>query len=178
MSKLFVHPITPLLLFSLALTALMIAYVIGGAAPSEAFDIFVSWVWSILAALWVVADARRRDAIPCYDFGLFCYLFFPCSSRVLLLVAGMAWIGGVVCCRRYLDGAVHRCGRDCGGFVRVTFFSAENASVSMLRENVACCRDSCRAGNRQSALRTSSQCQAGAKRIRTAGWPLARGYCA
>jgi hypothetical protein len=77
MRKLLGHPLTPLLLFSVALTALMIAYVIGGAAPSEAFDIFVSWVWSILAALWVVADARRRDTIPCYDFGLFCYLFFP-----------------------------------------------------------------------------------------------------
>jgi hypothetical protein len=75
--KFFVHPLAPLLLFSVALTALLIAYVIGGVVPSETFDILASFVWSILLAWWVVTDARRRESIPCFDFGFFCYVFFP-----------------------------------------------------------------------------------------------------
>ncbi len=75
--KFFVHPLAPLLLFSVALGALLIAYVIGGVVPSETFDILASFTWSILLALWVVADVRRRESIPCFDFGFFCYVFFP-----------------------------------------------------------------------------------------------------
>ena len=75
MGKFVVQPLVPLLLFSVTLTVLLAAYVVRGVAPSETFEILVAWIWSLLLALWVVTDARRRRSIPCYDFGLFCYLF-------------------------------------------------------------------------------------------------------
>ena len=77
MVRIFNHTLAPLLLFSVALTALLIAYLAVGLAPSFTFQFVGSFCWSILLALWIVADARRRMGVPCYDFGFFCYLFLP-----------------------------------------------------------------------------------------------------
>jgi hypothetical protein len=71
------HPFSPLLLFSVAMAALMGAYFAAGLAPSIEFERVASFSWAILLVLWVVADARRRTATPCFDFGLFCYGTLP-----------------------------------------------------------------------------------------------------
>ncbi|MCI0332520.1 MAG: hypothetical protein L0228_04780 [Planctomycetes bacterium] len=71
------HPIAPLLLFSIVLAALLAAYLAVGMSPSTSFEVVASFSWSLLLAFWVVADARRRKGIPCFDFGLFCYVFLP-----------------------------------------------------------------------------------------------------
>lgn len=77
MSKAFVHPLTPLLLFAVALTGLLSTYLALGFSPSTTFEIVVAFSWSLLLACWVVADARRRTGVPCFDFGFFCYVFLP-----------------------------------------------------------------------------------------------------
>jgi hypothetical protein len=46
-------------------------------APSPTFQLVASFCWSLLLAFWIVADARRRNCVPCFDFGFFCYLFLP-----------------------------------------------------------------------------------------------------
>lgn len=33
--------------------------------------------WVPLLAYWVVLDARKGHRIPCFDFGLYCYLLLP-----------------------------------------------------------------------------------------------------
>jgi len=76
-AKVIFHPLAPLLLFSIALTALLATYLLIGFAPSTTFEITASFGWSILLAFWLVADARRRKGVPCFDFGFFCYLFLP-----------------------------------------------------------------------------------------------------
>jgi hypothetical protein len=70
-------PLAPLFFFSLALTALLSICLVAGFAPSATFELVASISWSLLVAFWVVADARRRKCVPCYDFGMFCYLFLP-----------------------------------------------------------------------------------------------------
>jgi hypothetical protein len=97
-------PIVPLLAFSVALSGLLSAYVAIGYVPSATFDIAASFVWTVLLALWIVADARRRMGIPCFDFGLYCYCFMPITvswycirSRgwrgvLLLLAIAGTWI--------------------------------------------------------------------------------------
>jgi hypothetical protein len=75
--KALVHPLTPLALFAVALTGLLTTYLALGLAPSTTFEIVATFSWSLLVAYWVVADARRRTDIPCFDFGFFCYLFLP-----------------------------------------------------------------------------------------------------
>ena len=77
MGKTFVHPLTPLLLFAVALTGMLATYLSLGFVPSTTFEIFAAFCWSLLLAFWVVADARRRTGVPCFDFGFFCYLFLP-----------------------------------------------------------------------------------------------------
>jgi hypothetical protein len=76
-TKYITNPLAPLLTFSLALTALLVTYLAVGLAPSLLFELLASFCWSILVALWIVTDARRRTAVPCFDFGFFCYLFLP-----------------------------------------------------------------------------------------------------
>jgi len=72
-----VHPFLPLLLFSVAHAALLTTYIAAGLEPSYTFQIVASLSWTLLVALWIVADARRHPGIPCFDFGFFCYMFLP-----------------------------------------------------------------------------------------------------
>jgi hypothetical protein len=75
--KIFAHSLTPLVLFSIALSALLTIHLVAGVAPSITFEIAASFSWSVLLALWIVTDARRQKGIPCFDFGFFCYVFLP-----------------------------------------------------------------------------------------------------
>jgi hypothetical protein len=74
---LFIHPLAPLVLFAIALAALLTSYAATGLWPSKSFEVVAAFGWSLLLAIWVVADARRRKLIPCFDFGFFCYVFMP-----------------------------------------------------------------------------------------------------
>jgi hypothetical protein len=69
--------LTPLLLFSLIASALYAAYLFAGRTPTQTFDLVVQLSWALLLVFWVVVDARQGHRIPCFDFGLFCYLFLP-----------------------------------------------------------------------------------------------------
>jgi hypothetical protein len=71
------HPLAPLLLFSVLASALFATYVFAGRAPSLTFEAVVQLGWGLLLAFWVVVDARAGHRIPCFDFGLFCYLLLP-----------------------------------------------------------------------------------------------------
>lgn len=100
--RLLLHPLAPLIGFSLALTAFYVGYLLAGYAPSNLFLTLTSLVWGLLLPMWVVADARRSCAVPCFDFGFLCWLALPVSlpwycfwSRgwrgafVLFLIAGL-----------------------------------------------------------------------------------------
>ena len=77
MRRFLVHPLSPLLLFSFISTAFYIVYLTLGRVPSEAFEVLVSFGWTLLLGLWIVSDARRSKRTPCFDFGLFCFMFLP-----------------------------------------------------------------------------------------------------
>jgi hypothetical protein len=47
------------------------------AAPN--FDVVSAVSWEVLSILWVVADARGRRVVPCFEFGFLCLVFFPIS---------------------------------------------------------------------------------------------------
>jgi hypothetical protein len=67
MSKVISHPLAPLFLFSVALSSLLSAYLMAGFAPSATFEFAATFSWMLLLAFWLVADARRRSATPCFD---------------------------------------------------------------------------------------------------------------
>jgi hypothetical protein len=71
-------PLAPLLAFSIALAAILTVSLIAGVSLSETSGLIVAFCWSLLVAFWVLADARRRGCVLCFDFGLYCYLFLPC----------------------------------------------------------------------------------------------------
>jgi hypothetical protein len=75
--RLIFHPFAPLVLFSGVLALLFTTYLTLGVAPSPDFEAVVAVMWSLLFATWVLADTRRRQSLPCYDFGFFCYVFMP-----------------------------------------------------------------------------------------------------
>jgi hypothetical protein len=73
----FFHPLTPLLLFALISSALLTTYRAVGMAPSPSFEMSAGVFWGLLLAFWVVADARHRTGVPCFDFGFLCWVFLP-----------------------------------------------------------------------------------------------------
>jgi hypothetical protein len=73
----FLHPLTPLVAFSFVFSALISAYFVAGYTPTDRIQVLGAIIWALLLAWWIVADARRREGIPCFDFGFFCYLFLP-----------------------------------------------------------------------------------------------------
>jgi hypothetical protein len=68
-----------------AFSAFQIVYVVAGVATSEAADRLNSVGLALAFVLWVVADARRRRCVPCYDFGFLVAVFFPVSLLWYLL---------------------------------------------------------------------------------------------
>jgi hypothetical protein len=77
MRRVFTHSLAPLFFFSIALSAILTFYLAAGLAPSPSFEIVASFGWSLLLAIWIVSDARRRSGIPVFDFGFYCYVFLP-----------------------------------------------------------------------------------------------------
>ena len=77
MRQLIFHPLAPLLLFTLIASALFAAYPAAGIDSSPTFVAVVQLIWGLLLACWVVVDARKERRIPCFDFGIFCYVLLP-----------------------------------------------------------------------------------------------------
>jgi hypothetical protein len=77
LKQLLFHPLAPLVIFAIVVSALFAAYFAAGYAPSRTFEAVVQLSWAILLAYWVFVDARAGHRIPCFDFGLFCYLLLP-----------------------------------------------------------------------------------------------------
>jgi hypothetical protein len=80
MKRLLTHPLVPLTVLTVFHGLLFAGYVVAGATPSATFELVAAFGWTVLLALWIVADARRRKCVPCFDFGLFCYLFLPIAA--------------------------------------------------------------------------------------------------
>ena len=72
-----IQSLAPLACFSIVLGLCLAIYLTDGKEASESFEIVAAFGWSVLLGMWLVADARRRKQTPCFDFGLFCYLFLP-----------------------------------------------------------------------------------------------------
>lgn len=77
MTRFVYHPLWPLVMFTVALSVVFSAYLVAGMAPSEPVEIVASFYVVFLLVYWIVADARRYERIPCFDFGFLCYVFFP-----------------------------------------------------------------------------------------------------
>jgi hypothetical protein len=73
------HPLTPLLTFDVALTVCLWAYLLAGHSVSPIFSPLATFGWFLLLVLWTDADARYRRQVPCFDFGLLVWQFFPLS---------------------------------------------------------------------------------------------------
>jgi hypothetical protein len=71
------HPLAPLVCFSLIASAMLAAYVVAGHSPSPTFVAVMELSCTFLLAYWVILDARKGHRIPCFDFGLYCYLLLP-----------------------------------------------------------------------------------------------------
>ena len=80
MPQLLLHPIVPLVLFSLVTAAMLCAYTLAGEALSPETDTLVAFSWVVLMLMWMEADARRLRHVPCYDFGLLAWVTFPLST--------------------------------------------------------------------------------------------------
>ena len=85
-------PLAPLVLFSVVLTVCWSAYFAMGASPSLGFEYLASGAFCVLILFWIVADARSRNLVPCFDFGFLCYAFFP-TSLVWYCLWSRGWRG-------------------------------------------------------------------------------------
>jgi hypothetical protein len=98
-SRLLVEPAAPLIGFTAALSVLACAYLGAGISLTPHFWLLGSFLWGLLVAMWVVADARHRRLTPCYDFGFFVLLTFPLSIIWYCLWSrgwrGLLWLVGL-----------------------------------------------------------------------------------
>jgi hypothetical protein len=88
-------PIALLVALSLATAAFLCAYVIMGAAPTRVAEMLVSTGWTVMLALWVDADARRRRRVPCFEVGFLVAAFLP-VSLVCYCVWSRGWRRGLL----------------------------------------------------------------------------------
>ncbi len=72
-------PFKVLVALVFVVSALRIAYVVTGAAPSAAAEFLTPFCLGLAFILWVVEDARVRRRVPCYDFAFLVAVFFPVS---------------------------------------------------------------------------------------------------
>jgi hypothetical protein len=73
------HPWITLLAAILVLTVFQGAYVVAGVSPSDLAITLSTCGLGLAFVLWVLADARQRQRVPCYDFGLLIIAYFPVS---------------------------------------------------------------------------------------------------
>lgn len=78
MASFFAHPLVPLLLYSLFLTAMHGTTLVAGLSMASLDDL-AAVTAAVLLVIWVDADARYRKRIPCFDLGMFAFQFFPLS---------------------------------------------------------------------------------------------------
>jgi hypothetical protein len=73
------RPLAPLVLYSAVLTACWSAYFAYSARPAMAFEFLAGYFFCLLSLFWIVADARARRLVPCFDFGFLCLVYYPLS---------------------------------------------------------------------------------------------------
>ncbi len=64
-----------LLVVTAMLCGFFMAYAISGAGPSQNAQLIGSYTFPFAVLFWIQADARKRRCTPCFDFGLFLYMF-------------------------------------------------------------------------------------------------------
>ena len=79
MHRLLCHPVAPLCAFTAGTSIFYAATLAVGRSLSPTLQSFLLTDSMILILMWLVADARRRRQVPCFDFGFFCSIFFPLS---------------------------------------------------------------------------------------------------
>jgi hypothetical protein len=108
MRELLEHPAAPLTAFAVVASAFFVSSLLVGREITPLQSMVISYLLMLLTLMWVINDARRRRQIPCFDFGLYCALFFPlsvlwycCKTRggwgllTFLVVLGL-WLGPFV----------------------------------------------------------------------------------
>jgi hypothetical protein len=89
------RPLAPMAVLVAAVAAssvFFIAHVAAGPPPSETVQALTSLALVLSFVLWVMADARSRRRIPCYDFGFLVAVFFP-ASLVWYVLWSRGWRG-------------------------------------------------------------------------------------
>lgn len=106
------RPMATLVAAVAAISAFFIAHSAVRPSSSETAQLLTSLGLTFAFVLWMIADARSRHQIPCYDFGFLAGVFFPASlvwyvlwtrrRRGLLTLAGLIglmflpWISAAV----------------------------------------------------------------------------------
>jgi hypothetical protein len=79
----------PLLLLTVAMVVVQTAYAMLGVPPSDLAVELAGLALVFFILLWIMADARQRRKVPCFDFGLFLAVAFPVS-----IVCYVLWTRG------------------------------------------------------------------------------------
>jgi hypothetical protein len=85
------HPLAPLMAYSVVLAAALTFYYRAG-RPAPRFEYLTGYIFAWMTMMWIVADARRRRATPCFDFGFLCLVTYPLSLPVYCLCS-RGWRG-------------------------------------------------------------------------------------
>jgi hypothetical protein len=68
-----------------------ITYVVAPIASSPATTILSLMASPLAIIFWIDSDARHKRLVPCCDFGLFMYMFFPASLLWYAIWSRGAW---------------------------------------------------------------------------------------
>jgi hypothetical protein len=69
----------PLIALAAMIASFDLAYVVCAVPRSELAGRLASYSFALYLVLWMMADARRRRAVPCFDFGTLAAVYFPLS---------------------------------------------------------------------------------------------------
>ena len=72
------HPLTPVVVVSIA-TAAALCGIAGAGVAFTAAELAQGYAWSFALVLWMDTDARRSGRFPCYDFAFFLWILMPLS---------------------------------------------------------------------------------------------------
>lgn len=102
MRKLFEHPLSPLAIYSVVVSYLMVPYLLHGVGPSPLFQLVNSMGLWMLVALWVTHDSRKERNVPCFEFGFLAaliptvgvpwYCFWSRGWRGVFLLGFLAYL--------------------------------------------------------------------------------------
>jgi len=85
------HPLSPLVFYSGYVTVWWFFYLRTG-YYLPALEAVALWISCWLTIRWMVADARRRQEVPCFDFGFLCVLMYP-TSLIWYCISSRGWRG-------------------------------------------------------------------------------------